>query len=147
MKLIRVATPHGPQDAVLDGDLVRRREGTTDAPDAGPTIGPLEDLRLLAPCTPTKVIGAGRNYASNLAAKGRPTPTEPFLFLKAPSAVVGPETPIVRPPGATTLEYEAELCVVIGRRARHLTVDTWRDHVRGYTCGNDVAVRDWQAAL
>ncbi len=145
MKLIRVATPDGPQDAVLDVDLVRRREGTAAAPDAGAVIGPLEDLRLLVPCTPSKVIGAGRNYASNLAAKGRPTPTEPFLFLKAPNAVVGHDEPIIRPPGAQTLEYEAELCVVIGTRARHLTAENWRDHVLGYTCGNDVAVRDWQA--
>lgn len=145
MKLIRVATPQGPQEAVLDGDVVRRRKGPLADLDAGTVIGPLEDLQLLAPCTPTKVIGVGRNYAANLAAKGRPTPDEPFLFLKAPNAVVGPNENIVRPPGAKTLEYEAELAVVIGQRARHLTAETWRAHVLGYTCGNDLAVRDWQA--
>lgn len=105
---------------------------------------PLDQVRLLAPCQPTKVLAIGRNYAAHAAEHGADVPKEPLLFLKPPSAVVGPGDPIVLTPLSQQVEHEAELVVVIGRRARHLRPEDALSAVLGYTCGNDVTARDLQ---
>lgn len=145
MKLVRITTPSGPQTGVVDGDDVLELAGDpADGRVTDSVIGRLDARTLLAPAQPTKVIGVGRNYGANLAEKGRPNPTEPFLFIKGPNAVVGDGAMIQRPAGVDCLEYEAELAVVIGRRARRLSAEDWAHHVLGYTCGNDLSIRDWQ---
>jgi 2-keto-4-pentenoate hydratase/2-oxohepta-3-ene-1,7-dioic acid hydratase in catechol pathway len=110
---------------------------------AGPRV-PLAAVTLLAPCQPSKVICIGRNYVEHAAEHGVDVPSEPLVFLKPPSAIVGPDDPVVLTPLSQRVEHEAELVVVIGRRARHLTPDTAPDAVLGYTCGNDVTARDLQ---
>ncbi|MCS6843440.1 MAG: fumarylacetoacetate hydrolase family protein [Caldilineales bacterium] len=105
---------------------------------------PLAEVRLLAPCRPTKVLAIGRNYAAHAAEHGAEVPKEPLLFLKPPSAVVGPGDPIVLTPLSQQVEHEAELVVVIGRRARHLRPEDALAAVLGYTGGNDVTARDLQ---
>lgn len=144
MRLVRVSTPEGPRSGLLREDGVVRAASHADPAGGGEELGSWQDLAVLAPCSPTKVVGVGRNYADNLAEKQRARPDVPFLFLKGPNAVVGDGAPILRPAGVDRLEYEAELAVVIGRRARGLTPADWRAHVLGYTCGNDLSVRDWQ---
>lgn len=99
---------------------------------------------LLAPCQPSKVVCIGRNYAEHAAEHGVAAPAEPLVFLKPPSAVIGPDEAVILPPLSQRVEHEGELVVVIGRRARHLRVDNALEVVLGYTCGNDVTARDLQ---
>ena len=106
---------------------------------------PLEEVTLLAPVTPSKVVCVGRNYREHAAELGNKMPDEPLLFLKAPSAVIGPEEKIELPPSSRQVEHEGELGVVIGRTARGLKPDeNPLDYVYGYTCVNDVTARDLQ---
>jgi 2-keto-4-pentenoate hydratase/2-oxohepta-3-ene-1,7-dioic acid hydratase in catechol pathway len=96
------------------------------------------------PCAPTKIVGVGLNYRAHALEMGKPLPSEPLLFLKPPSAVIGSGAPIVRPRGYRRVDYEGELAVVIGRRARGVSAAAALDHVAGYTCALDITVRDLQ---
>ncbi|MFV1988697.1 MAG: fumarylacetoacetate hydrolase family protein [Gemmatimonadota bacterium] len=102
----------------------------------------LDDVRLLAPCVPGKVLAVGRNFASHL--HGRDAPAEPGLFAKMPTSIIGPEEDIVLPPDARDVHYEGELVVVIGRRTRRVDADEASDCILGVTAGNDVSERNWQ---
>jgi 2-keto-4-pentenoate hydratase/2-oxohepta-3-ene-1,7-dioic acid hydratase in catechol pathway len=104
----------------------------------------LQAARLLAPCQPSKVVCIGRNYVEHAAEHGAEVPAEPLVFLKPPSAVVGPDEAVVLPPLSQRVEHEGELVVVIGQRARHLRLKNALDVVLGYTCGNDITARDLQ---
>jgi len=118
-----------------------------DAPDvrrAG-VVEPRARLRLCAPVPrPGKLIGVARNYPAHAAERGSERPTEPVLFLKAASAVIGPEDEILLPEASNEVDYEGELAVVIGRPARHLDEADALDCVAGYCVANDVSARDFQ---
>jgi 2-keto-4-pentenoate hydratase/2-oxohepta-3-ene-1,7-dioic acid hydratase in catechol pathway len=92
---------------------------------------------------PGKVIAVGLNYKSHLGT--RPPATEPGLFAKYPSSIVGPGAAIVYPRDAKNLHYEGEMVIVIGRRASHVSVAEAGQYIFGITVGNDVSERDWQA--
>lgn len=94
---------------------------------------------------PSKIVGIGQNYRAHAAEMGKGIPTEPLLFLKPSTALVPPDGIIERPDGYARVDYEGELGVVIGQRARHVTVDDALGYVDGYVCVNDVTVRDLQA--
>lgn len=104
------------------------------------------DVRLVAPVgAPGKIVGVARNYAAHAAEQGAAAPpVEPVLFLKAPSCVIGPEDDIVLPPASREVDFEGELAVVIGRRARRVRASEALDFVAGYTVANDVSARDYQ---
>ena len=103
-------------------------------------------VRLLPPVNPTKIIGVGRNYRGHSREMGNPVPVEPLLFLKPPSAVIGPGGTIFCPEVSQRVDYEGELAVVIRKRARRLAEDEdIGKYVLGYTCFNDVTARDLQA--
>jgi 2-keto-4-pentenoate hydratase/2-oxohepta-3-ene-1,7-dioic acid hydratase in catechol pathway len=122
--------------AVLD----RLREAATRA-----RATPLADVTLLAPIPrPPKIVCIGVNYADHAAEAGRALPRWPSVFLKAPSAIVGPGEPIVRPPTTEQLDYEVELTVVIGKRAKNVSREDAMSYVAGYTIMNDVSARDLQ---
>lgn len=105
----------------------------------------LADVRLLAPVIPrSKVVGIGRNYADHAAESGSDVPTEPEMFLKPNTAVVGPGDPIVLPWQSTDVHYEGELAVVIGRLCKDVPRERVHEVVFGYTCANDVTARDLQ---
>lgn len=109
------------------------------------TVLALNEVRLLAPVTPSKIVCVGRNYREHAAELGNKMPEEPLLFLKAPSAVIGSEDVIELPPQSDQVEHEGELGVVIGRKARQIQPDEDPlDFVLGYTCVNDVTARDLQ---
>jgi 2-keto-4-pentenoate hydratase/2-oxohepta-3-ene-1,7-dioic acid hydratase in catechol pathway len=93
---------------------------------------------------PSKIVCVGTNYRAHAAEMGKPLPDEPLLFLKPPSAIIGPGQAIVRPRGYERVDYEGELAVVIGRRARRVPPERALEHVAGLTCLNDVTVRDLQ---
>lgn len=106
---------------------------------------PLSHTRLLAPCEPSKIVALGRNYRDHAAELGHGVPAEPLIFLKPPSAVIGPEETIRLPRMSMRVDYEGELVVVIGRRASRLGEgEDPLAYVLGYTCGNDVTARDLQ---
>jgi 2-keto-4-pentenoate hydratase/2-oxohepta-3-ene-1,7-dioic acid hydratase in catechol pathway len=105
---------------------------------------PLSDLRLLAPVIPGKIVAVGRNYAAHAKELGNEVPSEPILFLKPPSSLLDPGGTIRRPPSSTRVDFEGELAIVIGTRARHVAREKWRDAVLGFTCANDVTARDLQ---
>lgn len=114
-------------------------------PKPGPVVASLDEVELLAPCEPTKIVAIGRNYAAHAAESGAQVPTEPLFFLEPPSAVVGPGATIQYPEHLSQhVEHEAELAVVIGRQARCVSRQEAQAFVWGYTCGNDVTARDLQ---
>ncbi|NMD42507.1 MAG: fumarylacetoacetate hydrolase family protein [Firmicutes bacterium] len=104
----------------------------------------LESARLLAPCQPGKVVCVGLNYRNHAAELGAALPEKPVIFLKPPTAVIGPGENIVIPPQSRRVDYEAELAVVLGRRTYRVAAERALDHVFGYTCGNDITARDLQ---
>lgn len=103
---------------------------------------PIDQVRLLAPATPSKVIAVGLNYRSHLG--DREAPPEPGLFAKLPTSIIGPEEAIRIPPDAEVVHAEGEVVVVIGRAARNVTPAEAGDHIFGVTAGNDVSERVWQ---
>jgi 2-keto-4-pentenoate hydratase/2-oxohepta-3-ene-1,7-dioic acid hydratase in catechol pathway len=103
---------------------------------------PLENLELLTPCEPPKVLAVGQNYSSHLGE--RRMPKNPEMFYKPVSSLQNPLGPIELPPDAEDVHFEGELVVVIGRRIRNATRDEAASSVFGVTCGNDVSDRNWQ---
>jgi 2-keto-4-pentenoate hydratase/2-oxohepta-3-ene-1,7-dioic acid hydratase in catechol pathway len=93
---------------------------------------------------PTKIVAVGRNYLAHIRELGHEVPSEPLLFLKPPSAVVGDGDDVVYPEATSNLHYEAELAVVIGQRCRKVAEADALRFVAGYTCANDVTARDLQ---
>jgi acylpyruvate hydrolase len=119
-----------------------------DAPDvrrAG-LVEPRRRVRLCAPIPrPGKILAVARNYPAHAAERGSAAPpVEPILFLKASSAVIGPEDEIRIPAATSRVDYEGELAVVIGRGARRVSVETALECVAGYCVANDVSARDFQ---
>lgn len=105
---------------------------------------PLQDVRLLPPTTPSKVICVARNYLAHAEEHQAEVPEVPALFLKPPSAIIGHAGEIVIPPQATRVEEEAELVVVIGKKGKWIAAEEAREHILGYTIGNDVTERTFQ---
>jgi 2-keto-4-pentenoate hydratase/2-oxohepta-3-ene-1,7-dioic acid hydratase in catechol pathway len=105
---------------------------------------PLADVRLLAPVLPSKLVCVGKNYAAHAAEFGSDVPEEPLLFLKPSTAVIGPNDPIQLLSISTRVDYEGELAVVIGRLARNVRAEDAYRYILGYTCANDVTLRDLQ---
>ena len=101
-------------------------------------------LRFLAPVRPSKIVAIGLNYKDHAGEMNKPLPEEPLMFLKPATAVIGPDDPIRIPPGVGRVDYESELAVVIGRRARRVTAREAHHVVLGLTCMNDVTARDLQ---
>jgi 2-keto-4-pentenoate hydratase/2-oxohepta-3-ene-1,7-dioic acid hydratase in catechol pathway len=108
---------------------------------------PVQDIRLLAPVEPRKIVCIGRNYAAHAAELGNEVPKDPLIFLKPSTAIVGPAEPIVLPKYSQRVEHEGELGLVVGRRCSNLNDDDDAlGYLLGYTCVNDVTARDLQKA-
>ncbi len=128
---------------VVEGDQVRRIEGTPFGPwRTTNELFHLEEIKLLVPCQPSKVLATAGNYKSHLGEQ-KPHP-HPELFFKSPSCLIAHGENVVIPPDTEDVHYEAELVIVIGRRARNVPVEKALDYVLGITCGNDISARDWQ---
>ena len=104
----------------------------------------MEDVELLAPCCPSKIVCVGLNYVEHAKELKMKLPEEPILFLKPPSAVIGPGTEIIVPKSSERVDYEGELGVVIGKRCKAIAADEAQKYILGYTCFNDVTARDLQ---
>jgi 2-keto-4-pentenoate hydratase/2-oxohepta-3-ene-1,7-dioic acid hydratase in catechol pathway len=99
---------------------------------------------LRCPVAPSKIVCVGRNYAAHAKELGHDVPSEPLLFLKPPSALLGPHGNVILPPESARVEHEAELAVVIGRRSKNLSKEEALSFVFGYACACDVTARDLQ---
>ena|SRR5215469_16350997 len=106
---------------------------------------PIDDVRLLAPVLPSKIVAIGRNYAEHARELGNEVPAEPLIFLKPSTAVVGPGDAIVRPVQLSErVDFEGELAIVFGRLCREVPPARVPEVIFGYTCANDVTARDLQ---
>ena len=137
----RIAT--GAIDAGSDDIRVLRGTFFDDPIPTGEQV-PLADVRLLAPVLPSKAVCVGKNYAAHAAEFGMEVPDEPLLFLKPSTAVAGPGDPIQLLPISKRVDYEGELAVVVGRLARHVRAEDAYRYILGFTCANDVTLRDLQ---
>jgi 2-keto-4-pentenoate hydratase/2-oxohepta-3-ene-1,7-dioic acid hydratase in catechol pathway len=113
------------------------------AKPSGPAV-PRRGARLLAPAAPSKILCIGRNYRAHAAELGNEVPKEPLVFFKPPSSVIAHGGTILLPKESARVDYEGELALVIGRRARRVPKEAWRDVVFGVTCALDVTARDLQ---
>jgi 2-keto-4-pentenoate hydratase/2-oxohepta-3-ene-1,7-dioic acid hydratase in catechol pathway len=121
---------------LIDGDLFGAyRAGEEIAPDGH---------HVLAPVLPSKMVCIGLNYKDHAAEQNKPLPASPLMFIKPSTSVVGPGEAIVIPSGIGRVDHEAEVGVVIGRRARHVKEADARGYVLGLTCFNDVTARELQ---
>jgi 2-keto-4-pentenoate hydratase/2-oxohepta-3-ene-1,7-dioic acid hydratase in catechol pathway len=145
VRYVRYAHQGATAYGILDGETIRELRGDLFA-DPVPTGRrfPLAEVKLLAPCEPSKVIAVGLNYRSHLG--DRPPSAYPGLFAKYPTSIIATEEPIVLPPDARNVHYEGELVVVMGRRAKNVSPGEASSFVFGVTAGNDVSERDWQRA-
>lgn len=106
---------------------------------------PISHVALLPPVEPTKIVAVGRNYLAHSRELGNPVPKEPLLFLKPPSAVIGPNGVISYPEMSERVDYEGELAVIIRRKAQRLSDEIKvEEFILGYTCFNDITARDLQ---
>ena len=129
----------------VKGHLVEVTSGMLGEP-TGEAV-PLEEVTLLAPAEPSKIVCVGRNYLDHIKEMGNDKgdlPTEPGIFLKGPNALAEPGGTVSYPSWTENFHYEGELALVIGRRASHLTQGNALEHVAGYTCANDLTARDKQ---
>ena len=144
---LSTAAPALPSDMgaliALPGGLDAARQAAGKAPASA--VRPLAGVRF-APLVPRpgKIVCLGLNYADHAKEGGHARPEYPSFFLRGATSMVGHMEPIIRPKASTKLDYEAELAVVIGRRARHLTKANALDCVAGYSCFNDGSIRDYQ---
>jgi 2-keto-4-pentenoate hydratase/2-oxohepta-3-ene-1,7-dioic acid hydratase in catechol pathway len=104
----------------------------------------LAEDALLCPVAPSKIVCIGRNYAAHAKELGHDVPSEPLLFLKPPSALLSPGGVVRLPPESARVEHEAELAVIVGKRAKNVAKDAALGHVFGYAAACDVTARDLQ---
>ncbi len=146
-RYVRIAVNDQPTWGLLRNDKIESLNGPPyegGQPDG--RLIPFKKARLLAPVAPSKIICVGLNYALHVKESQSATkiPEQPVLYMKPPTAVIGPDDDIVYPPSSSRVDYEAELAVVIGRTARHVAENDAESFIFGYTCLNDVTARDLQ---
>ena len=145
MKLVRFLVQGRTAYGVVNNNEVAELDGDYSASSKNPkAIHRLSDVKLLAPCVPTKVVAVGLNYRDHARELGMPIPDDPILFLKPPTSVIGPGDAIVYPEMSSRVDYEAELGVVIRDRTSRIAPGEALGHILGYTCANDVTARDLQ---
>jgi 2-keto-4-pentenoate hydratase/2-oxohepta-3-ene-1,7-dioic acid hydratase in catechol pathway len=160
MRIARFSVNGDVRFGVVDSDEQGAAAEMAVAEIAGHPFGPSEDdvkltgnryrvadLRLLAPVLPSKVVAIGRNYAEHARETGSEPPSEPLIFLKPSTAVVGPGDVILRPAKLSErVDFEGELAIVFGRLCRDVPSERVPEVIFGYTCANDVTARDLQVS-
>ncbi|KYC54421.1 MAG: hypothetical protein AMQ74_00026 [Candidatus Methanofastidiosum methylothiophilum] len=145
MKLLRYSYNEKIENGILEKDIIKRIKGdyfssfqiTEDEVN-------LSKVKLLSPTTPSKIVAVGLNYVDHAKELKMEIPKNPIIFIKPASTVIGPEEPIIYPESSTQVDYEVELGVVIGKRAKNVEKDEAEEYILGYTVFNDVTARDLQ---
>ncbi len=145
MKIVRFTIDNKVRYGILNGKSI---QGIEDKPyrHIKPTdqYYQLSEVKLLSPCTPSKIVALGLNYRSHAEEVNAPLPDAPLIFLKPSTAVIGTEENIIYPSSSHRVDYEGELGVVIKKPVWRVSVEDALDYVLGYTCFNDVTARDLQ---
>lgn len=134
MKLVRFSHDGKNLSGTLNGDEITASSKTFK----------LSEVSLLAPVSPSKIILVGLNYKDHAKELGMDIPEEPIIFIKPPTSIIGPEEDIIYPASSEQVDYEAELAVVIKKKARNIQRKDASHYIQGYTCFNDVTARDLQ---
>ena len=145
MKIIRFREGNLIKWGVMEEDSIREMDGdpfghfhlTSKAKG-------LQEVRLLSPCLPSKIVALGVNYRDHAEEMKTALPKEPLLFLKPSTSVIGPGEAIVYPKMSKRVDYEAELAVVVRKLTKAVPVEKAAEYILGYTCLNDVTARDLQ---
>lgn len=145
MKLLRYSYKDNIENGILENDVIKKIKGdffsgfeiTENEIDPG-------SVKLLSPTMPSKIVAVGLNYVDHAKELKMEIPKNPIIFIKPQSTVIGPEDPIIYPETSNQVDYEVELGVVIGRRAKNVEKDEAEDYILGYTVFNDVTARDLQ---
>lgn len=146
MRVVRVSIPDvGPVYGVLEGTQVSLLKGLPWAEHEfiGVSLD-LDEVKLLAPVIPSKIVCVGKNYADHAAEMGGEVPAEPVIFLKPSTSIIGDEDAIVLPSQSTNVHHEAELAIIISHVCRDVDPARADEVIFGYTCANDVTARDLQ---
>ncbi len=155
MRIVRFAAQSKIKYGVLEGDnAIRgfrvspfaRFKGSVSSSNFDGSIYQLKDVKLLAPCVPSKIVALGLNYHQHAGELKMTLPSVPLIFLKPDTAVIGPDDEIVLPRDSTRVDYEGELGIVIGKKTKDVFRDRVKEYILGYTCVNDVTERHVQKA-
>ncbi len=148
MKIVRFITSSNnvPQYGLFEKGNIKPLSNSPfgDSIELDKGIYPEHDVKLLPPCTPTKIVAVGLNYKDHAEELGMKLPDEPLIFLKPPSSIIGPNDTIKRPEMSNQVDYEAELAVVIKQQCKDVSIKEAHNYILGYTCLNDVTARDLQ---
>ena len=145
MKYIRFEKSGVVHQGILKGDIIYLVKGNffDTLVEINSQLN-VKDVKIVAPVSPTKIIAVGLNYIDHAKELNLPLPEEPLIFLKPPSSIIGPYETIYYPQQAKRVDYEAELAIVIRKKAYNVSGENARDYIFGYTCLNDVTARDIQ---
>jgi 2-keto-4-pentenoate hydratase/2-oxohepta-3-ene-1,7-dioic acid hydratase in catechol pathway len=151
MKLVRFAYRNKARYGILKHNVIQElktdpftvEKALNDLPLGDRTFDP-EKVKLLAPCQPSKIVCLGVNYRPHAQEMQHTPPAQPLIFLKPPTAVIGPGDNIVQPRNWKRVDYEGELGVVIGKKAKYVSEKDALDYIFGFTCFNDVTERFYQ---
>lgn len=151
MHIVRFLAGQQPKYGILNEDVIHSLANDPFSAFAVGTnftfdgkVYPLTDIKLLAPCLPSKIVCLGLNYRPHAKEANEEPPTSPIIFIKPSTAVIGQDEAIVLPRNYQRVDYEGELGVVIGKKARFVATDNAKEWVMGYTCVNDVTERQMQ---
>lgn len=150
MRIVRYELRGRARYGVMEGERIRGIRGNPFGgrrgwnPKWDGSTYHVTEVRVLAPCTPSKIVCLGLNYRSHAEETGLAIPSVPLLFLKPSTAVIGPEETILLPAAAKRVDHEGELAAVIGRQAKDVPPERAGEYILGYTCFNDVSDRHAQ---
>lgn len=145
MKIVRYTWDKRAEYGIQEGNLIHRLAGTPFRNlKTTNRYHKLSEVKLLPPCTPSKIVALGLNYLSHAREVKMSVPAEPLLFLKPSTSVIGTDDNIIYPESSQQVDYEGELGVVIKTRTRRVSTENAMSHVLGYTCFNDITARDLQ---
>ncbi len=132
------------QDQIFNGIVQDNQVLPQEGFKSGGLALALEELKILPPCQPSKIIGVGLNYQKHIQELDFSRPEQPVLFFKPPTALIGSGEQILLPASSSQVEYEGELAVVIGTLTNQVSIQEAENHILGYTIANDVTARDLQ---
>lgn len=146
MKIVRYQEGSVVKWGVVEENMIREMDGDPFGHlHLAPKMIGIEEVKLLSPCLPSKILALGLNYRDHAEEVKMVPPKEPLLFMKPSTSVIGPGDGIIYPKMSKRVDYEAELAVVIGKAAKRVSEERAGDYILGYTCFNDVTARDLQS--